>query len=91
MGRKNRKRTVGVLLLILAFEPKLPNFSMAAVCKNSGPGILRKSNQDCALSFLGDDKYEVLLHNCIPSRFLVLISYSLRSPFHDIFFPVNKE
>ena len=85
MGRKNRKRTVGVLLLILAFVPKLPNFSMAAMSQDSGPGILRRSNQDCALCFLGDDKYELLLRNRIPSRFLVLINYSLRSPFHDIF------
>ena len=35
LGGKNRKRTVGVLLLLLPFEPKLPFFSVAAVSQNS--------------------------------------------------------
>lgn len=51
LEEKNRKRTIEVLLLLLYFEPKLPNLSIPAVSQNSGPGIFRKSNQEGVLCF----------------------------------------
>ena len=74
MGGKYKKRTIGVLLLLLPFEPKLPNFSVPAMSQNSGPGILRNLNQDGALCFLGNEKYGLLLPHLMPTNLLVLIN-----------------
>lgn len=81
LEEKNRKRTIEVLLLLLYFEPKLPNLSIPAVSQNSGPGIFRSQIRRVSFASEGDVQYGPLLPYFIPIRCLVSTRYTLRRIF----------